>query len=591
MNRILPFTLALISFLPFCAMWYLPLGGGYIMYVMVFVLMIIGAWSVLPRDGGVLRQSPTGWWVLGLIAVILIQQMIQPAVFYSSWLPLTIGLFMLAVFCFLLAQFEDKRVLFRYLVCGLVAGAAANAFFALAQMTISLLDDNNLTIYGFLNQRNNYADYLALGLLALAWIKSEKVIPARAAIPLALLISLGLCISGSRSGLLFSLIILTFGFGWFFARGKACAPFLKWAGLFGLLAVAMFYLAPWLVDGYKWLLNSTGTVELGFGRVHKPDPGTQNSSHTRVVLILQCWDLLKANPFFGVGWDRYTVNQQALIGTEKYMGMLHWGATFFSHSHNAIAQIMAENGWILGGGLLAGLMAVWAAKWRQWQDSVVLCAVGLFAILATHSLLEFPLWYFHFLVVFMLISALSESGRPIRLANGCRALRVALLAVLVAGIAISALSVHWFWKMSKNGYPGWIYKDNLVRLEKLQTLQGNPFFDFDVAKATVDYLAPESSMLGKKFKGIHVPNEMAVLGKINAYRPSIKSFVYEAIGHERAGNPTEADRVMRQAANTFPNDLQGFASQIENLNRSLHQRFIKQHNLTQPEAKTSAPLQ
>jgi len=80
----------------------------------------------------------------------------------------------------------------------------------------------------------------------------------------------------------------------------------------------------------------------------------------------------------------------------------------FEHSHNVFMHLLAEMG--VGGALLAiiGLGAwVWGFKWRE-LDLETWWLVALLAVIGTHSMLEYPLWYTYFLGVFAFLLGVGE---------------------------------------------------------------------------------------------------------------------------------------------------------------------------------------
>lgn len=113
-----------------------------------------------------------------------------------------------------------------------------------------------------------------------------------------------------------------------------------------------------------------------------------------------------------------------------------------SYAHNSLLQLLAEFGAL---GALAGLgFVIWGVlsviKSRGQIDSHRLLVLVWLAILLTYSMLEFPLWYMHFLIMFGLSIGLlivPDGGRFVFVGRARIAMGVAVLALL-AGCAYVA---------------------------------------------------------------------------------------------------------------------------------------------------------
>src|SRR6218665_2075233 len=115
-------------------------------------------------------------------------------------------------------------------------------------------------------------------------------------------------------------------------------------------------------------------------------------SPSRLAILANAWELVKRNPWTGVGWGQFN---------------LAWTMTpfpgrpvaFFDHTHNIAMQ------WLVEFGIPAALLVLGLLSWALWRafraSSLAVggegrlrrCAFMLVLMIGLHSLLEYPLWY------------------------------------------------------------------------------------------------------------------------------------------------------------------------------------------------------
>lgn len=78
-------------------------------------------------------------------------------------------------------------------------------------------------------------------------------------------------------------------------------------------------------------------------------------------------------------------------------------SVLFTHSHNSLLNLLAETGLLGAGIVVAGLLWIYAALLWRWRDPVVLAATAMVTVSLLHSLVEYPLWYYHLFGPFALM--------------------------------------------------------------------------------------------------------------------------------------------------------------------------------------------
>jgi len=243
--------------------------------------------------------------------------------------------------------------------------------------------------FGNLRQRNQFATLTSIGLLALLWRVAQgrpasdagavSLAPRAGHWPMwlacALLLALGNAASGSRTGLLQWGLIAVLLLVW----GRTLP---QRALAVGLGTVALYVLAVRLLP---WLLEATtGFHAAGLmGRFNE-----EVGCSSRRVLWDNVLHLVAQKPWLGWGWGELGyAHFTTLYPAARFCDIL-------DNAHNLPLHLAVELGLpfpLLVCAVLAWL--VWRARpWRETNATRQL-AWGVLAVIALHSLLEYPLWY------------------------------------------------------------------------------------------------------------------------------------------------------------------------------------------------------
>jgi tetratricopeptide (TPR) repeat protein len=139
-------------------------------------------------------------------------------------------------------------------------------------------------------------------------------------------------------------------------------------------------------------------------------------------------------PLLGAGWGQFAWHHfvhQAVTGETAAPGV-------FNHSHNLVMQLLAETG-AVGASIVVGALVLWIADLKRVKfelDGWWLLALA--AVIAIHSLLEYPLWYSYFLGMAALLLGLgAERVFALRFAGAARA--AAGLAIITGWLNLVAM--------------------------------------------------------------------------------------------------------------------------------------------------------
>ena len=327
-----------------------------------------------------------------------------------SWVPqvidraLTAGLVASLMCVWLMAAVgrraaADDTVL-RWLVAGLLAAAVISALLGVLQY-LGLAREMSPWVnqpvkgdaFANLRQRNQFASLTSLGLVALlGWVAARINAQAMTrqcwllASVLLNMLAAGVACSMSRTGAMqWGLVgILMATWAWRKARQDGVAR----QGLVVLALVAPLCVVVWSVF-MPWLALQT-TGEWGASMILRIAGQTQDYAACggRRVLWANVLTLIAQHPWLGWGWGE-TDYAHFMTGYSslRFCDML-------DNAHNLPLHLALELG-VPFALLVMTLVVIWALRrspWRE-QNPWRVMAWGLLAVLALHSLLEYPLWY------------------------------------------------------------------------------------------------------------------------------------------------------------------------------------------------------
>jgi hypothetical protein len=285
-----------------------------------------------------------------------------------------------------------------------------------------------------LRQRNQFATLTSIGLVALLGVLAQRT-PSK---PLPLwahfavfLLAIGNAVSGSRTGLLQWLLVLSLAAWWFLARQR-------WLAAFALQAV-LAYLAA--VVALPWVLSATIGLDNGglWGRL--VDAPTCAS---RRVLWSNVLHLIAQKPWLGWGWGELDyAHYITLYDGPRFCEIL-------DNAHDLPLHLAVELG-VPAALTLCCAFAWWVARQRPWSETNPKrqLAWSVLAVILLHSLLEYPMWYGPFqmaagLCMLLLWRGAAIEGVPEYKSNKplAQVVRSSLAIILIAFIAYAARDYH-----------------------------------------------------------------------------------------------------------------------------------------------------
>ena len=252
--------------------------------------------------------------------------------------------------------------------------------------------------YGNLRQRNQFATLIAIALVAALWLHAAATSRRGRAwlLPAVGLLLLAAAASTSRTGLLqwVSICLVAAMLAWGERRSGSPSPSLSKAPLqhrlpHPLLLLALipaYFVAAWALP----MLAGPGVEDmLRRLRVGAPD------GNSRLLLWRNVLDLIAVHPWAGWGWGELSfAHFSTLYAGPRFVEIL-------DNAHNLPLQLAVEAGIPASLAICGvfGAMTLAARPWRE-REPTRLMAWGVLGAIVLHSLLEYPLWYGPFQLVF-----------------------------------------------------------------------------------------------------------------------------------------------------------------------------------------------
>jgi O-antigen ligase len=250
-------------------------------------------------------------------------------------------------------------------------------------------------------QQNHLATLLALALASLAYLFVKQSLKVWLVWPLFVVLLSGLALTASRSSWVFVGLVAVTGLLYRYFQTKslhatpASSPKTNQRLILLLVLPVLFYFTqiglPHLSTSKPITTSNQRLVE-----------NAQKKDSPRLQIYQASWYVYADNPLLGIGFGHmagYDLNHANRV--PKLTGSN-------GQAHNTVLQLLAETG-VVGTTIflvciLAFIMRVKSApitpeRWLWW---LYLCIIG------THAMLEYPLWYMHFLAITALLMGLGD---------------------------------------------------------------------------------------------------------------------------------------------------------------------------------------
>ncbi|WP_348946128.1 Wzy polymerase domain-containing protein [Chitinibacter sp. FCG-7] len=439
---------------------------------------------------------------------------------------------------------------------GLLAGAIFNSGLAVPQI-MQLIQDGPRLIFGNIGQKNMYGHYLAWGLASAVYLVSQKDEMAKWVFWIvAAWLSLSLAYCGSRSPLLYALAWLPMGLLLWWRGAETLRDFGRALSITALLMIAMQFIAPLITDILQSLLKAQNEVPTGLARL-------DSNGSRRLVEWEKAWLTFLQHPLLGTGWGSYAAHSNALQTRPEFAIVSE--SVLFTHAHNSVLNLLAETGAIATGIILAGISYAYSNVLRAWRNPVVMYAAALATVSVLHSLVEYPLWYFHFLGPFALILIFMQSGTA-KLGVAATWARMSWALWGGMGLALCVLGGQIYLNIYPIMDPAQDESLNADRIARLEAMRSNPLIDYYAEHGLSNYIVASKS---------EMPWKLAILRAQNAVRPYPGQMTDQAVMEALSGNQALAHELIRRAAFAYPESFDYFYQTIDGFSEPAVRALLK----------------
>ena len=513
-------------------------------------LLILSA-ALLPVHSSASAERRSGLPLMSLpwflLAAIIAVQIVALPVYYWSERTIPMSYLIGAGFTvWSLSKARDEfglEPLVEALAWGLLVGALFNSGTAVPQM-ISVIKHGYGLVFGNIGQKNMYGHYLAWGIAAAAYLMAGRKLPGWAWALMVSWLAISTAWCGSRSVFMYVGAWLVFGGTLFFTTRDFNRRF--GAYLFGsavLMIVAQF-VAPLISDVIQLLINSRNAVPTGLTRL-------DSNGARRLVEWHKAWTTFTEHPLLGVGWGGYGAQSVRLQVIPQYAKVEE--SVLFTHCHNSLLNLLAETG--IAGALVVvvPIIAAFVGLWRRRHQAVTVFAAALVIVSVLHSLVEYPLWYFHFFGPFA-IMLFFMFDRPSLGEDSTLVVRsVSTLAgviVMALGITGALYYIKLYPIMDTSTKPG----ENERRMHLLQNMRLNPLVDYFAEFGLSNFIT--ASRTDSAYS-------LGIVSRLNAIHPYPGQLSDESIMLALTGGDMAlAHTRMRQAVFAFPESLGYYRNEI-----------------------------
>lgn len=467
------------------------------------------------------------------IKYLFIDQWLVPTFFFAA-----LGLAVLGIS---LSRLSARDTL-TSIAWGLIGGALWQCAAVIAQLTETTANLSSFLFFhppphapfGNLGQRNLFAHYLSWSVIACAWISSRNS-KSSAVVFLcfisAIFFLFNILLSGSRSPAIYLLVWLSYCL--YLARKNRAGnnKLITTITTYAVVGAAFQIFGGKIIDITMSMTNKNNTdaiIEQDFSR--------GNFAEARINELKKSVEIFSASPIIGIGWGNYAGRGAELHATRADITT---DGSLFSHTHNILSQIAVEQG-LIGLGLAIALFFYFFIRLRQTSDDIRPAIFCLTATTLAHSMFEYPLWDYHFLLVFGLLIAITEK------ANGPKINRIPpiiYLLVAVSGIVISYTYWENFNFLYRQQFPSPDEKTRKLQRDALINSPTVPGLEYAAQLTLLNHLP-----IGNK-DGV---DALALAQRLGAFRPTPQILGRLICEYSLAGQNRQREKTLGLFTRLYP---------------------------------------
>lgn len=379
------------------------------------LLMLIRAQKIAISNAGI----ACGLFMFFLLLQIPVVGVRFPGINIVVAIEFMVGLALsIGVTSYIAGSGEKQYELFKMIAWAIVIGTTIQAIYGFMQYTGQAENFKNIILYvsnrednvfGNIGQKNDYVDFITMGVFALAYLFFIKQVNKAVFIIYELFFIFILSVTTSRIPFIFFIFaILTTTIFILVNRKKGESRLLNRQVLFMLIGMMVSLLIieavlPKIVE----ILVPTKDATSGLYRF-----GTQNMNQSTYRRFYEWYKdiiIFLAHPFFGVGWYQYPKAAIDIMFTDARFSYIPANSALYTHSHNTPLNVLAEGG-IIGFSItvIYGFFYTLYKMFKNFNNHVTLFVSFIILTIFAQGLFQYPLWYAYFLMFIILLLSIDK---------------------------------------------------------------------------------------------------------------------------------------------------------------------------------------
>lgn len=399
---------------------YMPVGKFYsemVAFIMAFFLGVL----MIYRSSRLLI-SPVAIASLLFIVVLLIQipifKLSFPGINIYVALQFVVAIVMsVGVTSYINADEDVQKKLVNITVWALVVGSGIQALFGFLQFTGQAANFSSFILYvgqdtnnvlGNIGQKNDYVDFLSMGLFGVIYLFFNKQINKLVFTLLSLLFLV--VISATTSRISFSFLLVAIAIFSIFVFVNRKKPEMKASNKQIYLLLLGLFVSLFLIEA---ILPKISEIFLGHnvtsGLYRFDASSVGQSTYRRFYEWYKDLVIFTQHPILGIGWYRYSHDGIYIMLTDPRFWYIPANSALYTHSHNSPLNILAETG-IIGFAITICYGVIYSIyhMFKSFNNYATLFIVFILLTTFTQGLFQYPLWYVYFLMFFILFLSITK---------------------------------------------------------------------------------------------------------------------------------------------------------------------------------------
>lgn len=411
-------------------------------------------------------------------------------------------------------------------------------------------------IIGNIGQKNDYVDFIAIGIFALSYLFFVRQINLIVYLCYSAFFIFVLTVATSRTPFTFFIfsLVITFVFVKLNKSNEYIKPESKRllyliVGLFAGLCVLELLLPKVLT------LFSGRDITSGLYRFESQDIG--QSTYRRFYEWYKDIVIFLSHPFFGVGWYQYPKAAIDIMSTERFM-YIPANSALYTHSHNSPLNILAESG-IIGFGIaiIYGFFYTLYRMFRNFNNFETLFISFMVFCIFAQGLLQYPLWYAYFLVFYILFLSIDKPKYTI---NSRVLYKVIATGLLMFGLGILGNAYGTYIALAQCSQVPQDMDDFTNNVHTLEDIIANkPMFVMPALMVMDNYIVPGSPQTNAVMS---IQDQVKYVDMLGNQLPYPSALLKQIVYHKMIGDNQGALNYASILAHAFPFFKEQMAQQL-----------------------------